>query len=36
MANVQKTLKGASVEADFWHGENIDHPEKKAPNSDFY
>ena len=34
--NVQKRLKGASVEADFWHGENIDHPEKKAPNSDFY
>ena len=30
MANVQKTLKGASVEADFWHGENIDHPEKKS------
>ena len=29
MANVQKTLNGASVEADFRHGENIDHPEKK-------
>ena len=29
MANVQKTLKGDSVEAGFWHGENIDHPEKK-------
>ena len=27
--NVQKRLKGGSVEADFWHGENIDHDEKK-------
>ena len=27
--NVQKRLKGGSVEADFWHGENIDHGEKK-------
>ena len=33
--NVQKRLKGASVEADFWHGENIDHDEKKGLNSDF-
>ena len=23
-------VEGASVEADFWHGENIDHPEKKS------
>ena len=36
MANVQERLKGASVEADFWHGENIDHDEKKAPNSKFH
>ena len=28
--NVQKRLKGASVEADFWRGENIDHDEKKS------
>ena len=34
MVNVQKSLKGASSEADFWHGEKIDHPEKKALNSD--
>ena len=30
MVNVQKRLKGASVEADFWHGENIEHVEKKS------
>ena len=35
MANVQKRLKGASVEADFWYGENIGLAEKKAPNSNF-
>ena len=29
MVNVQKRLKGASVRADFFHGENVDHPEKK-------
>ena len=29
-ANVQKRLKGASVEADFWYGENIEHVEKKS------
>ena len=29
MVNVQKSLKGASFKADFWHGENIDHAEKK-------
>ena len=23
MVNVQKSLKGASVKADFWHGKNI-------------
>ena len=34
MVNVQKSLKGASSEADFWHGENIDPAEKKALNSD--
>ena len=27
--NVQERLKGASVEADFWYGENIDHVQKK-------
>ena len=33
MVNVQKRLKGASVEADFWHGENLHHlEEKKAQN----
>ena len=36
MVNVQKRLKWASVRADFFHGENLDHPEKKAQNSDFY
>ena len=36
MVNVQKRLKGASVEPDFWHGENLDHPEKKALNSYFH
>ena len=36
MANVQKTLKGASVEADFRHGENIDDAEKKDSNSKFH
>ena len=30
MVNVQKRLKGASVEADFWHGEIIEHVEKKS------
>ena len=29
MGNVQERLKGASVEADFWYGENIDHVEQK-------
>ena len=28
--NVQKILKGGSVKADFLHGENIDHAEKKS------
>ena len=27
-------MKGASSKADFWHGKNIDHAEKKAQNSD--
>ena len=27
--NVQKRVKGASVEADFLHGENINHEKKK-------
>ena len=35
MVNVQKRLKGASAEADFWHIKYIEHVEKKAPNSDF-
>ena len=30
MVNIQKWLKGASAEADFWYGENIDHVEKKT------
>ena len=29
MVNVQKRLKGASAKANFWHGENIEHVEKK-------
>ena len=29
MVNVQKSLKGGSVQADFLYGENIDHAEKK-------
>ena len=29
-ANVQKSLKGGSVKADFLHGENIEHVEKKS------
>ena len=29
MVNVQKSLKGGSVKADFLYGENIDHAEKK-------
>ena len=36
MVNIQKRLNGASVKADFWHGANIDHAEKKAVNSVFY
>ena len=36
MVNVQKRLNGASAEVDFWHGENIDHAEKKVLNNDFY
>ena len=35
MVNVQKRLNGASAEADFWYGENIDHDEKKGEISDF-
>ena len=31
---VQKRLKGVSFKADFWHGENIDMPRKKAQNND--
>ena len=29
MVNVQERLKGASVEADFWYGDNLDHVGKK-------
>ena len=36
MINVQERLKGASAKADFWYGENIDHFEKKAQNSEFH
>ena len=35
MVNVQKRLNGASVKADFWHGENIGHPEKKLKTATF-
>jgi len=30
MVDVQKSLNGGSVKADFLHGENIDHAEKKS------
>ena len=30
MVNVQKRLNGASAEADFWYGDNLDHVEKKS------
>ena len=30
MANVQERLNGASIEADFLYGENIDHSKKKG------
>ena len=36
MVNVYKRLKGASVEADFWYGENIDNVEKTNQNSEFH
>ena len=29
IVNVQKRLKGASAEAEFWYGDNIDHVERK-------
>ena len=32
----EKNLNGASVEADFWHGDNLDHNEKKALNNEFH
>ena len=35
MVNVQKRLKGDSVEADFWHGEKVDHDEKKLKIASF-
>ena len=35
MVNFQKRLKGASVQADFLYGENIDHSKKKVLNNDF-
>ena len=35
MVNVQKSLKGGSVNADFLHGEKIEYAENKAQNSDF-
>ena len=34
--DVQKRLKGASAEADFWYGKNMDYVEKKAQNSVFH
>ena len=36
MINVQNRLKVASAEADFWYGDNLDHVEKKAQNSEFH
>ena len=36
MVDVHKRSKGVSDEVDFWHGENIDHTEKKALNSQFH
>ena len=30
MVNVQKRLNGTSSQAEFWHGENIDHAKKKC------
>ena len=36
MVNVQKRLNGASAEADFWYGDNLDHVEKKDQNSEFH
>ena len=35
MVNVQKRLKGASAEADFWYGDNMDHVEKKLKIASF-
>ena len=35
MVNVQKRLNGASVQADFLYGENIDHSKKRVLNNDF-
>ena len=32
--NVQKRLKGVSVKADFWYGENIDHVKEKSSKVD--
>ena len=34
MVNIQKSLKGGSVKADFLHDENIDYAEKKSKKSD--
>ena len=34
MVNVQKRLKGASAEANFWHGEYIDHAEIEVVKSE--
>ena len=31
MVDDQKRLNGASAEADFWYGDNLDHVEKKSP-----
>ena len=33
MVNPQKRLNGASVEADFWYVENIDHVQNKLASS---
>ena len=36
MPNVKKSMKGASVRADFLHGENKNYAKKKALNRDFH
>ena len=35
MVNVQKKLNGASANADFWYGDNLDHGGKKLKIASF-